>query len=329
METYIPAASPLPLPAPGSFFWVLLLVTFWFHFLAVQVLLGTLIITLVESVSGKPRDQVMEGLKRLPVIMAFVINLGIPPLLFLQLLYAPFFYTSSVLMGIPWLLTIPLLIVCYGCLYLARYTRHEGRIPLWLVISLASGLTIAYFFSNNVTWMLKPETWAAAYQSNPLGAHLYPTPGDVIFRWLWAIAPAVTVVAAWLHKSRAWGWVTVVLGGAGGWLFRQHLGAQADAAHRLFLIDFALLAALVVVLVAIRPAGLFYRLLALWAVVKVVVMVALRDAVRRGALEGHQRLADLPVQTNWSVVVCFLAVLVIGLYTLVWMYRRGKEGLAL
>jgi hypothetical protein len=311
------------------FFWVLLVVTFWLHYLSVQLLIGSLIITLVEVFTGKPREQFFEGLKRLPVIMAFVINLGIPPLLFLQLLYAQFFYTSSVIMGIPWISTIPLLIVCYGCLYLARYEKREGRVPLWLGISLAAGLTIAYFFTNNVTWMLHPETWPAAYRANPVGAHLYPETGGVLFRWLWIIAPAVTVVAAWLRKSRGWGWVTVILGGLGGFLFQRNLGAQAAPADTLFIIDYALLAALVILLLGVRPAELFYRLLGGWVLLKLVCMVAIRDTVRRHALASYYSYDSVPVQTDWSVVICFLLVFATGLYTLIWMYRRGKEGLVL
>ena len=329
MDPFIPAASPLPLPAPTAFFWVLLVVTFWFHFLSVQLLLGTLIITITESFTGKPREHVMAGLKRLPVIMALVINLGIPPLLFLQLLYAQFFYTSSVIMGIPWISTVFLLIICYGSLYLARYEKHEGRVPVWLCLALVSGLAIAYFFTNNVTWMLHPDTWQSAYRSDPLGAHLFPDTGGVLFRWFWMLAPAVTITAAWLRKSRAWGWGTVVIGASGGWLFQQNLGEQATAAGTLFIIDYALLGILVLILLAVRPAHLFYRVLGGWALVKLVIMVSLRDTVRRSALALYYRLDDVTVQTEWSVVVCFLIVLVTGLYTLLWMYRRGKEGLVL
>ncbi len=240
METFIPETSPLPLQAPSMFIWVLLVVTFWLHFLSVQILLGGMIITITEIFSGKSREQLMEGLKRLPVIMAFVINLGIPPLLFLQLLYAQFFYSSSVIMGIPWISTVFLLIICYGCLYLARYEKREGRIPIWLCISLIAGLTIAYFFTNNVTWMVHPDTWQAAYQSDPIGAHLYPGRGDVLFRWPWAIAPAVTVVAVWLWKARSWGWLSIGLGAVGGWLFQQSLLEQNTWINRLFIIRLCL-----------------------------------------------------------------------------------------
>ena len=329
METFIPETSPLPLQAPSMFIWVLLVVTFWLHFLSVQMLLGGMIITITEIFSGKPREQFMEGLKRLPVIMAFVINLGIPPLLFLQLLYAQFFYTSSVIMGIPWISTVFLLIICYGCLYLARYEKREGRIPIWLCISLIAGLTIAYFFTNNVTWMIHPDTWQAAYQSDPIGAHLYPGRGDVLFRWLWAIAPAVTVVAVWLRKARSWGWLSIGLGAVGGWLFQQSLLEQNTWINRLFIIDYALIGLLVGLLLAVRPAELFYRLAGVWVLLKVTNMVILRDMIRRHTLADYFSLDTLAVQTDWSVVAAFLLVVITGVYVLIWMYRRGKEGLVL
>ncbi len=56
---------------------------------------------------------------RLPTLMVFVINLGIPPLLFAQVLYGCALYTSSVLIGTYWISVILLLMASYYGLYLA------------------------------------------------------------------------------------------------------------------------------------------------------------------------------------------------------------------
>ena len=56
---------------------------------------------------------------RLPTVMAFVINLGIPPLLFAQVLYGRALYTSSVLIGTYWISVILLLMASYYGLYMS------------------------------------------------------------------------------------------------------------------------------------------------------------------------------------------------------------------
>jgi hypothetical protein len=43
---------------------------------------------------------------RLPTVMALLINLGVPPLLFAQVLYGRALYTSSVLIGAYWISVI-------------------------------------------------------------------------------------------------------------------------------------------------------------------------------------------------------------------------------
>ena len=50
--------------------------------------------------------------------MAFAVNFGVAPLLFVQVLYGHLFYTSSILVAVFRLAVIPLLIVAYYALYL-------------------------------------------------------------------------------------------------------------------------------------------------------------------------------------------------------------------
>ena len=55
--------------------------------------------------------------RRLTVVMTYVINLGVPPLLFAQVLYGRALYTSSVLIGAYWISIILLLTLTYWLLY--------------------------------------------------------------------------------------------------------------------------------------------------------------------------------------------------------------------
>ena len=114
--------------------------------------------------------------------MTYVINLGVPPLLFAQVLYGRALYTSSVLIGSWWIAVIPLLMACYWSLYQFSGRLDKGRSAWWYggAAFVLAGL-IAQIYTSNMTLMLRPEAWAAMYQTSPAGAHL-PS-GDPTLPW--------------------------------------------------------------------------------------------------------------------------------------------------
>ena len=101
-----PAVDPIPLPAPLWLFKLLHIVTLSLHFVAVEMLLGGLLLAAVLSMfRNAPKATVAARAlaRRLTVVMTYVINLGVPPLLFAQVLYGRALYTSSVLIAVYWI----------------------------------------------------------------------------------------------------------------------------------------------------------------------------------------------------------------------------------
>ena len=98
-----PAVDPIPLPAPVWLLKLLHIVTLSLHFVAVEMLLGGLLLAILLSLFGKSAHSHVTAralARRLTVVMTFVINLAVPPLLFAQVLYGRALYTSSVLIGV-------------------------------------------------------------------------------------------------------------------------------------------------------------------------------------------------------------------------------------
>ncbi len=117
------AVDPIPLPAPVWLLKLLHVVTLALHFVAVEMLLGGLLVAVVLSLfRSSPHAGVAARAlaRRLTVVMTFVINLGVPPLLFAQVLYGRALYTSSVLIGLYWIAIIPVLMLTYWLLYRFR-----------------------------------------------------------------------------------------------------------------------------------------------------------------------------------------------------------------
>src|ERR1035438_4170589 len=111
-----PAVDPIPLPAPVWLLKLLHVVTLSLHFVAVEMLLGGLLIAVLLSLfRGSPLSLVTARAlaRRLTVVMTFVINLAVPPLLFAQVLYGRALYTSSVLIGLYWISIIFILMLTY------------------------------------------------------------------------------------------------------------------------------------------------------------------------------------------------------------------------
>ena len=131
--------------------------------------------------------------------MTYVINLGVPPLLFAQVLYGRALYTSSVLIGVYWISIIGILTLTYWLLYRFTARLEAGKSAWWvgLIAWLLAGF-IARLLSTNMTLMLRPEVWQQMYSASGAGRYL-PT-GDPTLepRWLMMLAGGLFIGGLWL-----------------------------------------------------------------------------------------------------------------------------------
>ncbi len=355
-----PAPDPIPLPAPVWLFKILHILTLSLHFVAVEMLLGGLLLAVVLSLLGRRagggetarcrRNAAAALGRRLPVVMTFVINLGVPPLLFAQVLYGRALYTSSVLIGLYWISVVFLLMACYWLLY--RFTaRMDAEKPAWWV-GLAAWLlagSVAKILSTNMTLMLRPEVWQAMYAQSAAGFHLPPHDPTLMPRWLFMICGGLVIGGLWLvwisGRKSLDAAVRRYLCGLGGrvalvmsvaqisvawWVFTaQPEGVRAGlAANPLYhLAGFAWLA--VAALLALiggwagfaRPASRTAGwVAALGAFLSLATMTLYRDGIRDVTLAGKGfDVWRQPVEANWSVLILFLALFVAGLGALGWL----------
>jgi hypothetical protein len=337
--TQFPSVDPIPLPAPVWLFKILHDLTFALHLTSVDLLLAGIMVALVFSLMGRgqPAGMIMH---RLPTLMAFVINLGVPPLLFAQVLYGRALYTSSVLIGAWWISVIFLLMASYYGLYAAakradslRPWRAPGFAALLLV------LTIAFIYSNNMTLMIRPQAWVSMYHASPSGLQLNTGDPTLWPRWLFFITGALPVGgaalallalrsdvdAATMRFLRTAGAVSIALGLAVEAGFgAMALGAQASGVVtqvmrdplygsfvRVWIATAVLLFACGLVLKLGRAAAIAA---ALAGFLNVASTVMVRDGIRDYTLRAAGfEVWDRAVVTNWSVVGLFLVLFVAAL----------------
>jgi hypothetical protein len=198
----IPPADPVPLPLPVGVLKVLLLGSFGLHILAVDIGVGGSIVCLLLALRGRsspPHAELARAVSWvLPAAVTFAITLGVAPLLFVQLLYGRFLYTSSILIAQPWMSFILALIAGYALLYRHTDLLQKGRlsIPTGLASTLLL-LWLGFLWTNNVTLMLRPDRWGAAAAAAPHGMALNLGDPQVVPRALHMLL-AMTAIAGLL-----------------------------------------------------------------------------------------------------------------------------------
>jgi hypothetical protein len=366
-----PAVDPIPLPAPIWLLKLLHIVTLSLHFVAVEMLLGGLLLAVVLSpFRNSPLAMVTARAlaRRLTVVMTYVINLAVPPLLFSQVLYGRAIYTSSVLIGIYWISIIGLLTLTYWLLYRFTARLEAGRSAWWVGLSawLLAG-SIARLLSTNMTLMLRPEKWREMYSASAMGAYLPTGDPTLTPRWLLMMAGGLFIGGLWLVYLAGRSTFTAAekkfvagLGGkvaagfglvylaAGLWAASVQpeivkTGLHTDVLYKFF--GFAGYGWLALVGVAVLMAAVagFGRVTARWMSIVVVHLAVLieitltvyRDGVRDlTLLSKDYNVWDRVVVTNWWVVGLFLILFVAGLGVIGWLIsvvaraRKVMEGAA-
>jgi len=356
--SHFPAADPIPLPAPVWLFKTLHNLTFALHLGAVEMLLGGLILGILFGAIGKMRrsGEMVQAAgmiaHRLPTVMALLINLGVPPLLFAQVLYGRALYTSSVLIGAYWISVIFLLMASYYGLYFSA-KRADAKRP-WTAIGIASlvlVLTIAFIYSNNMTLMLRPQVWAEMYRNSP-GGMQWNTSDPVLWpRWLFfmfgslpAAGGALMLLSLRSHFEdglkrflfRAGGGamalgiaIQVVLAGFTMAAQPQGIVSQAmqspifNASYYGWIATAALVALIGIAGAALSsPKAVVAAAGSLVVFLNIAATVMVRDGLRDVTLRAAGfEVWDRQVVTNWSVVGIFLILFVGALAAVVYLTR--------
>lgn len=106
-----------------------------------------------------PNATLLESIGVLPKALAITVNLGVAPLLFVQVSYGQFFYTSAIIQGIWWLGMMLLVMMAYYGLYL--YSTQQNKAVRTLILGLCSAMLLmtALIMTTNSILVLNPELW--------------------------------------------------------------------------------------------------------------------------------------------------------------------------
>lgn len=195
-----PALDGIPLPAPVWLFKILHVLLLSLHLVAMQYMVGSLMACAQWEWRGRRpgRAALLDGSRQLarwlPTVMTFVINLGVPPLLFAQVLYGTALYTSSALIGAFWIGVILWLLLMYTLIYVGQTRSIANRVWTWPAVGAAGlGLLIAATYTTNMVLMTRPDVWAKLYQASPSGTNWPFGDASIWPRWLFMMAGTLVI----------------------------------------------------------------------------------------------------------------------------------------
>jgi hypothetical protein len=338
-ESIIPSADTIPVH--WLWFEVLLIFTFFIHMILMNFILGGSLLTVWDLLRGKLEKRASGSI---PTLIALTVNFGVPPLLFVQVLYGHLFYSSSVMVAVPWILVIPVLILAYYGAYL--FVRKAEKAPAWskgaLVVTSLFLLYIAFVLVNNNTLAIRPDRWGI-YFENPGGWNLNLGDPTLWPRYLHFVVAALAIGALGRaifyrfsgkmeeaersgqikRNLRIFGWMTIIQMGVGTWfwlsmppeVWKTFMGGSLPAT---IMMGVAWLGALLILHSAFTGRLNFAMILGAF---QVMVMVIIRDLARAAYLREVFTPARLENVKAYSPLIAFLLVFLIGLVALYYMVR--------
>ncbi len=358
MITPIPHFQSIPFPAPLWFLKTCLVVGFYLHALPMNVTLTGGFVAAFFLIKGSLQNHLYSQrfghtlALALPFFVSVAITQGIVPLLFLQLVYGPLFYTSSILIALPWLMVIFLVLTAYYGFYIYRYQQQKlGRFAPWLLIfSGLFFLVVAFFFTNNMTLMLAPDRWLAMYQKSPYGINLNLADPQVIPRYLHFVIAACAVTgltmgcfglywrsresdySKWLIQTGAGLYIiaTLLQIPIGIWfllslkapIMMSFLGGDPTGTGIFItslIIDVVGLIAMTMAWKSGRSKPFIFGLIL--ALIVIFLMVVMRHLLRVYSIAGAFSPNTQPVQTQWVLLVLFLGGAIIAIVYLIWLLK--------
>ncbi len=303
--------------------------------------------------------------RTMPIIVASGVNLGIVPLLFTQVGYYQFYYPAGVLMAYAWFSVIIILVFAYYGVYVYSLNVRSGKRTKFALasawVSSIAFLFIGFLFANNFSLMVNVENWIGVFNSTSvagavLGTGLNTGDATLIPRWLMMFGLAMTTTAVYIifdatffkrkdatEDYKKWaarfafvfhtiGVLIFVIMGSWyifGAIERSTLDqlGQSSAMYVVFALT-AISPGLVWIVMLAQSRGIRRNATIAAAALQVVVLglnATSRQWVQNVEIFKFERISQLPVNIQWSPMILFLLLFVVGLAVVGWMIAKIVE----
>ncbi len=205
--------DPMGVPFYPLVFRILLIVTFALHIIFVNFVVGGSCMAVYAYLHpGKYYTALSKAFAKATTInLSLAIVLGVAPLLFTQVIYDPFWYTSNVLSA-SWMIGILFVLmsaISFAYLFYLKSSTGKRHIALWGILSFLL-VILAGIIMHAVSYQaLVPEKWLAWYMNNDsvnlYGAQLHAFQLPRFFHFIvasFALTGAFMMLYSWYFWKR-------------------------------------------------------------------------------------------------------------------------------
>lgn len=358
---------PLPAPVPLLKFLLLLTMTLHLVAMNFIVGGGVAALWAFLKAKGEGGDNLFfhtlsqRLVRMLPIGISFTVSLGVAPLLFVQVMYGQFFYTATILVAWAWLAVVGLLIVSYFCSYTValKYEDIGSRGPFLIALSVVIFFLVGFIMSDHSLLALNPQKWGGEYGDIHYGLNLFFREMSLFPRYLHFMVGALAVGGMYIvvdgfyrHRKGDESYGTRAMQFGSMWLVIPTLSqflfgplflfTLPSEVRGLFLggsllatgllgtgIALGLVGAILLLMGSISPKPAPVALTgSVFIVLTVAIMVIVRQLVREAYLKPHFQLSALTVVPQWTVLLAFAIILVVGLAIIGYMIKENFASLA-
>ena len=200
-------AFPAGFPTPTAFYLTLYMLTFVLHQIFMHyVLAGSLYVawaTIWPGHGSVPRaQQRLAAILRdwMPFLLSAAITAGIAPLLFIQIVYRPQFYTANLLLWWRWMIVVPVLIAAFYLLYLIK-SSFLWRWPYAMRVAVTLGTSICFVFVGfcwtvNHLLAISEADWPTVYATGRLPFSAVAIASRMLI-WIGGSFATMSVIVSW------------------------------------------------------------------------------------------------------------------------------------
>jgi hypothetical protein len=352
--------DPMGVPFHPWFFQGLMVFFFALHIFMINIAMGSAAVALWGRwKGGEFPGRLSAALARaVTVHLSLAVLLGIVPLLFVQVIYDPFWYSSTSLSA--WWAMLFVLAVMSGFLALYAFYLRGRRRPgagsvfgLFALGCILGGGMVMHLLSMQA---LAPERWAEWFApagkmvTSGWGFHAFSPgrffhfiapafiqTGIFLMLYAWYLSPRPDADPAYLRwaasaGARMAGYAALAEAATGGWFLIEVPGEFRFALDPFLLAGSALGVALIVLLFAARRDPIRYALPAvLLAFATNLIMAAARESLRMDYVGRYgYSVYDYPLHLDWGSTMFFLGTLAVGLvvtaYPVLIAFKVGRRG---
>ncbi|MGA1847309.1 hypothetical protein [Deferribacter abyssi] len=347
---YIPAPDVSPLPSHPYIFIFFLVVTLFIHFLFMNLTLGGSIMIIIAKYFAKIKgnnnyNKIAEEIGWLNTFnISLTVTTGVAPLLFLQILYGQFFYTSSILLSWKWLFVLLAIIIAYYFYYLYKFKPSYikftgGKGFIFIILATILFLYVALMLVTNTLVSMQPELWKKIYLGK-ISAFSAKTLWLRFFHFIFAaiaFSGAFYMLYAKLRKSydKELSDTMYKLGKytffiptltqlfIGTWFLISHpVNYYVNVSTMIFLTLGITMAFIPVFLIITKKEN--EKIVFGFTSLSVLFMVLVRRFIEVSYFSKYFNPLYLNVRTQWSIFIIFLILFVALLVTLYYLFIKLK-----